>query len=648
MKRFTVILFVLVLAAVLIPTFSIVARQAHTPHENPATAGDSSDVILMLLFHGDVFDLMLSGKYQDAQGLLNELQHANISSELQYVVDRFNALSQELLVALDNLEGLLNEASAALAKYQLKEARQMLEEAGIILWDIERLRVEIQQAGDALGNRLNITNVASTEQLRQIYDRLQGLVWRLHDLVAGFNQLWEALSTEYDVRVAEELLPTNLTLEVMPGSAFIGDNIFVTGRLTSGDAPLADRQVTVLRKDEPMVFTTDEDGSYAAAIGVPLDYVSSTFLETRYLPAGSDIGIYAASISQSVTIEIRYYDTFLEVAVPGLAYPGLPVTVSGRVSSTGDVVERTVSLLLDNVHLADVQTEDQFEFEVTIPQDTLVGAHGLNAVVAPYGRYAGTSKGLDVRVTEFQIEADIQAPSLFVTPGQVEVNGRVHIGPEAIAGASVVLTFGTSSSSIVETSADGSFTAVLDEPLRLSLAGPQKLTVGIEPGEPYYGALEVEKWIVVVNPVGISLVLVGLVSVGLLVYRRMTTRPVTLLPTMTARTPDLITEVFPVIPPPRPKPEISDIRGEIWAAYLEGVGVVEKATGTYLGPNATLREFLGAVVSQIAAAARQPMAELTTITEIALYSAREPDAGIVTDARQLASIIRKEVEGDAA
>ncbi len=648
MKKFAVILLVLAPVAIFLPALSIVAQPSHTPHENPATIGGSSDVLLMLLFHGDVFELAFSGEYQDARGMLGEMQYANISSDLQYVVDRFNALSNELLVALDNLEGLLNETSNLLAKYQLNEAGQKLEEARIVLRDVEGLREKVQRAADALGSRLGMTDIQLTDPLRQAYDSLQGLIRRLHDLVDEFNRLWQTLSTDYEVQAAEELLPTNLTIEVMPLSAFIGDSVFVTGRLTSDDVPLANRQVTVLRKDEPMVFTTDEEGFYSANIGIPIGYVSSTLLETQYLPAGGDIGVYAASKSRSVTIETRYYNTFLELSAPGLAYPGLPVTVIGRVSSTGEVVERTVSLMLDNVQLVDIKTEGQFEVEVTIPGDTPVGAHGLDAVVAPYGRYDGTLEGLDIQVSEFQIEADIQAPSVITIPRQVQVSGRVHIGPEAVAGANVMLTFGKSSGSIVKTSADGSFTAVLEEPLRLSLAGPQKLTVEIEPDEPYYSAIELEKWIVVINPVGIGLLLVGLVSVGLLVYRRVTTRPVTALPGIPARGSGLLSEVMPVAPSPRPKQELSDIRGEIWAAYLEGLGVIEKATDTYLGSNTTLREFLRMVVSRIAATARQPLAELTATTEIALYSAREPDREMATDARQLASVIKKEVEGDAA
>jgi hypothetical protein len=648
MKKFAVILLVLALVAILLPTLSVVARPSHTPHENPATAEGSWDVLLMLLFHGDVFELVLSGEYQGALGLLGEMQYANISSELQYVVDRFNTLSNEFLVALDNLEGLLNRISALLAKYQLDEAGQKLEEARTVLQDIERLREEVQRAADTLGNRLGITDIPLTDPLRQAYDRLQGLIRRLHDLVDEFNRLWQTLSTDYEVQAEEELLPTNLTIEVTPLSAFIGDSVFVTGRLISDDAPLANRQVTVLRKDEPMVFTTDEEGFYSAHIGIPLSYVSSTLLETQYLPAGGDIGVYAASKSRSMTIETRYYNTSLELSAPGLAYPGLPVTVAGKVSSTGGAVERTVSLMLDSVHLVDIKAEDQFEVEVTIPADTPVGAHDLGAVVAPYGRYDGTSENLDIQVSEFQIEADVQTPSVITIPRQVQVSGRVHIGSEAVADASVILAFGKSSGSVVETSADGTFTAVLDEPLRLSLAGPQKLTVEIEPDEPYYSALGLEKWIVVINPVGIGLLLVGLVSVGFLVYRRVTTRPVTVLPGMPARGPDLLPEVMPVAPPPGPKQALSDIRGEVWAAYLEGLGVVEKATDTYLESNTTLREFLRVVVSRIAATAKQPLAELTAITEIALYSALEPDRGMATDARQLASVIKKEVEGDAA
>jgi hypothetical protein len=194
------------------------------------------------------------------------------------------------------------------------------------------------------------------------------------------------------------------------------------------------------------------------------------------------------------------------------------------------------------------------------------------------------------------------------------------------------------------TSADGGFETVLEAPLRLSLVGPKQLTVGIEPVEPYYSSVNVEKWIVVVNPMGISLTLIGLVSVGFVVYRRVTARAVRVGADMPGRGPGL----SPVVPSPEPGSDLTGIHGEILTAYLEGRGAVEKAAGIRIGPHTTLREFLRLVIAEVTGNVGQRFSELTAMAEVALYSAHELDESMMTRARQQAADIKEEINRDAA
>ena len=647
MRKFTIILSMLVLAVLLLPVFSITAQPSHTPHENPSTAGGSSSPILLLLFQGDIFDLALGGRYQDAQDLLDELRHANIPDELKYIVDRFRVLSHDLFTILDNLEGLLDEISVSLELYQIDEARQKLEEAETALGDVEKLYDEVEMAADAIGSSLYIDTLASTSQLRQAHDRLQGILARLKLLYNDFEELWESLSVEYESRTMIELLPTYLTLETTPASAFVGDSIIVSGQLSSDDGPLANRNVTVLFGGRLEVMTTDENGSYSTTLGIPYQYVNTVSLQANYNPAGDDIGAHMASESPELMVDIGYYRTYLELSAPEVACPGLPVIITGAVSSTGDSIERTVSLLLDNTHLATMQVEDSFEHELVIPGNTSVGDHTLTVAVIAQGRYVGTSGSLAIRVSKFQLQVDIQAPSLIILPGEVRVRGQVQHDSGPLSGATVRVSFGESSSPAVVTSADGGFEAVLEVPLRLSLVGPKQLTVGIKPVEPYYDSVNVEKWVVVVNPMGISLTLIGLVSVGFVVYRRVTTRVVRVGAETPARRPDLPGPP-PIVLSPEPWSGLTGIRGEILTAYLEGRGAIERAAGIHMGPHTTLREFLRLAITRVTGAAGQPFAELTAMTEVALYSAHELDESMASHARQYAADIKEGINRDAA
>ncbi len=646
MRKFTIILSILVLVVLLLPLVSATAQSNHIPHENPSTAGSTSNPILLLLFQGDVLEVALGGQYQDAQGLLDELRHANVPGDLQYIVDRFSVLSNDLLTDLDNLEGLLDEIAFSLELCQIDKAQRMLEDARLILWDAEEQHDEIEAAATAIGRRLYIDRYATTSQLRQAYERLQEMLARLRGLYSDYESLLDSLFAEYEERVMVELLPTYLTLETSLASVFVGDSIVVYGKLSCDNGTLANKDVSLLFAGTSKVLTTDEDGSYRATIEIPYEYVTEAVFEAGYSPAGDDIGIYMASESPELTVDVSYYRTYLELSAPDVAYPGLPITVTGAVSSTGDSMERSVSLLMDNTSLATIQVDDNFTYEIVIPDSISIGDHTLTAAVVAQGRYAGTSQSLTISVSQFKLHADIQAPSIIVLPGEVHVSGRVWHDYGPLSDASVRLGFGESSSVATVTSADGSFEAVLEEPMRLSLVGPKRLTVVIKPVEPYYSSANVDKWIIVINPVGISLTIVGLMSLGFVIYRRVAAR----VTREDAGTP-AIRPGLPVTIPVAPSSELESyspgIRGEVLTAYLEGRGAVERFTGIHMESRTTLREFLRLIKTRVTEAIEQPFAELTAMTEVVLYSARELDTSMVVEARQYVANIKEVIDRDA-
>ncbi len=202
------------------------------------------------------------------------------------------------------------------------------------------------------------------------------------------------------------------------------------------------------------------------------------------------------------------------------------------------------------------------------------------------------------------------------------------------------------SSTTVKPATDGSFTATIEAPLNLSLVGPQELGITVEPVEPWYTSLETKRQIFVINPAIIGVMLVASISLGLLVFNRVRTRPPgrrekMVIPEARLREPLI------VVPTPRPRYEFSGTRGRVLSAYLNGLGVVEKVTGIPMAPHTTLREFPNAVAPQLPTAIK-PFIELTLIAENALYSARKLDESTAAKAEQLAAIIKQELYGGTA
>ncbi len=545
MKRLAIALTIIILLAILSPSFSILAQPTHIPHQNPAAAKESPELAPLLLFYGNVFDLAAISQYQDVQSLLDGLEYANIPDELRYPIDRYNSLCQQLLTTMNNVESLLDEASTLFCGNQVSEARQKFDAAGVAINNAWFLLDDIEAATDTLADRLGVFAALADSQIRQAYDRLEENLRRLRRHTDKLNELRESL----------------------------------------GENP-------------QMVITTS-----------------------------------------------FYYPTLLEVSAPETAYPGLPITVSGQVSSTDGTIDRTVKVLLDNSQLAQETIQGQFSLQVNLPPQIPTGRHTLTVVAAPQGCYAGGSKSLTINILTLPIQTDIQVPLLIVIPKLIPISGKVYHSLGPIQDARVSLTFRDSSATI-KTATDGSFTTTIRAPFDLSLVGPQELTTTIEPVEPWYASPQIKRQIFTINPAHIGMMLVAFISLGLLVFSRVRARPVRpqeemVIPGAKLREPPTIA------PPPKPKYEFTGVKGRILSAYLDGLETVERITGVSMAPHTTLREFLNTITPRLPAAIK-PFAELTIVAENALYSAHKLDPNSAARAEQLTAIIREELHSGAS
>ena len=340
-----------------------------------------------------------------------------------------------------------------------------------------------------------------------------------------------------------------------------------------------------------------------------------------------------------------YYPTLLEVSAPKTAHPGLPITISGRVSSTDIKLERTIRVLLDNIQLTEESIQGKFSLEVTPPPQTSTGEHSLTVVASPQGRSSGAAKSLTIDISRLLIQTDIQVPQLVIIPKSIQISGKVSHNLAPVQDARVSLAFGQSSAT-TETATDGSFTTSVDIPFDLSLVGPQQITTTIEPVESWYAPLQIKSQIFAVNPLNIGLMLVAFFSLGLLVYNRVRTKVPEPQEEKVILQPQ-VREPSAVTPTSRPKYEFTDIKGRILSAYISGLEAAEKITSISMAAHTTLREFLKTVTPRLSTAIK-PFTKLTTIAEVAFYSAHKLDEDIATRAEHLATTIKEELHSEAA
>jgi len=126
MRKFIIVLSIIILLAMLPPYFSIIAQPTHTPHENPTFAKDSPDPISLLFFYGDVYDLIANELFTEAISMLTELETANTLDKLQYLIDRFSTLSHRLITTMDHTRLLIDEILALIDDCQDCSTEQMV------------------------------------------------------------------------------------------------------------------------------------------------------------------------------------------------------------------------------------------------------------------------------------------------------------------------------------------------------------------------------------------------------------------------------------------------------------------------------------------------------------------------------------------
>ena len=665
MSRLTIVFSIIAVLGMFFISSTILARPAQVPHENPAMAKGSSDIaIVLLLYYGNALNLANAGQYQDAQDMLNELKHIAMPDELRYITDRYHVISQQLITTLDNLESLLDETAVLLDRNQVDDAREKLNRAEALCADARFLLEDVEKAIDSLGDILGVLGAATTSQLGQAYHNLQESIYQLRLLVDELSQLRETFGEKNEIQAAK-LAPTELSLSITPAVVFVGNSVAVSGRLDSGSGYLADRQLAITLADEPVSFiTTGADGSYAASLSVPYRYISNMSLTVAYVPSGEDINTYQSCRSQPVPV--MFHHTGLEVSAPETICLGLPFTINGRISPPEDGDNRLIKVFLDNIQLAEAAALEQFSLEVTPPQELANGEHRLLVEVAPRGRCSGASKSIIINISRLPIQVDLQAPQLVIMPNSFQVSGKVYheLGP--VRDAKIALDFGRFST-VAETDHDGSFTVTvqpsqfsvvtaassnffytayntIELPLGLSLIGPQELAVDVEIVEPWPASLEITERIFGVNPLNTGLMLMVLISLGLVMYKR--GRVGQLVESIIVQSQAGERSAATLVPEPGPK--LSGIRGSIISAYTSGADAIARKTGMAMLPQATLREFLGDVSPLVPSSIASLFRELTTIAEVALYSASKPDGDMATRAKYLTATIEEELHYGAS
>jgi len=637
-KRLTIAFSIFIVAVIIFPGVPALAQPDKTPHENPDTATGSLDKISLLINYGRIIFAASNRDYAAALEALEELRKMDIPDEYRNIINRYNDLCQQLLTTLDTLDAILDDAVNLIESNNINKAKSKLDDAEIYVQDAIMIMDDLSLATESLRKRFGVEALTAPDELIQADKQLRDSIEQLRQLLNMLANLRESLNESY-IKI-KGLTSTNITLQISPTTAWVGDTVNAQGVLKSGDEPLSGRQVTI-RLDEKAVaiFISQEDGSYSGNITLPYEYVETMKAVAVYEPQGSDDDTYLGCQSTEVTLQTRYYPTRLQVSTPDVIYPGTPFIINGEITSEGKDTPRTIKVSLDNRQIMETTVSGQFILEITPPDDIATGQRTLTLTVIPLERFAGTIKQRIITVSLIPLEIDLETPGLILLPKSIQLSGRIRSERGPIANANVNIVFSTISTTVT-TASDGSFTTMLDIPLDFSFIGQREYSINVEPLEPWASYLAVKRQSIVINPVFSTLTFVSLLVLVFLILRRRRTPEEKAIPR------EEVAGSTAFITPRAPAIKLTGIRGRIISAYRSGLAMIERIAGVHMTPDTTLREFLAKVAKVLPGISRQ-LAELTAMVERALYSNQNPTSKTAGIAEQITDDIQKELRRGA-
>ena len=626
------------------------AEPSLIPHEDPSTIKGSIDAYSLLTEYAAVFSFMSNRQYQNASTLSAQLNQLTVPSDLSYIISRYNQLTRQLISTLNELQSNLDNATVMLRQNRLSEVEPILNRAGVLVAQAQILIEDLQEATETVSQRLGIFAASAESAARHAYNELQRMLEKLKELIDLYYRLLQEANQKAEDLKSKNLEPTTLTLTVNTTRCFVGDYIAISGALSANGGALENRQVKLFLDDKQIAtVNTNQNGAYSAKIQVPYRYVNQIRINAKYNPEGSDQNRYLASTSNTVKVQVLFYKTLMQVSVSDHAYPGLPLTISGKVTSQDGtpLAERHISVYFDNTLKTQVKSDlnGQFNAQFTIDAQTTTGNHTLKITTEASNRYASATEERTITVTKKATHLTVNSPTFILLPTELQVAGTVTSASGPLKDATVKLDF-INFTATTKTLDDGSFNLTLSVPLNAAIGGYQELTLKAQPTQPWQAAAQTQISIFTLNSVGTGAAFASSLSIFAVAFLKFAkTKKST---ASTAATETLSSQSFNITQKQDPTLTSTALtsenkflgeRGKILKAYTEAATTVQEATGNALTANMTLREYVSLTKQKIGEAA-QAFAELTGLAEKSLYSPHTPTLEETKKAEDLTKTIR--------
>jgi hypothetical protein len=658
---------------------------AAEPHEDPETAKQVFSGISLFRHYSDALDHILRKIPIEVETRLVKMPFANIPQSLEEVTQRFASSSISVSRSVIAIDDDLDTLRMLMEQFRLKEAIKLAITTSARLSQANSDLHQIEQAIEITGLEFKISSAQKRSMLKQSYDDVVDRIDRIGEMLERYENLLEDVlqieeikelldlvdvpleklleSTDttlekllewIGITLLEPLRFTHITLEIEPTVAFVGDNIRFSGMLTSDERPLAGREIDILLNNSQYITVmTDANGYYEGTLQLPYWYVPEIDLQALYYPRDDEIGLYLASLSPVITVEVLFYTAMLEVNVEDKAYPGLDTTLEARFDYDKSPLlsKREVEIYLDDALVTRFIAQQEFAQQIEIAPQVNVGEHVITVSSSAIGRYSPVIASVVLEVTRATPIINLNIPKLALVPGSVGLEGKLYSEVGPLSGALVTMDLGDSQIEFVS-SDDGTLDTEISVGMGLGLIGSQDLTIHVIPQEPWHSSLHTTSSVFMVNVVNCGAFVIVLFFLSIYLPRRLRRR-LSVHAVRTSRSaeaqtlPELATTHIERITTFASIDENEEARlapqDKILYWYHFILRLLRGITRVLLEPQQTLREFAKETGIIIGPAAKY-LVELTRIIERLLYSQYKPTEEDADHSRLLSQKIQEETK----
>lgn len=432
----------------------------------------------------------------------------------------------------------------------------------------------------------------------------------------------KTLSGEVEEKQVKGITKTKLRIWVDKGEAWVGSKINVVGILTDEEGlGLPKRSIKVYVDGKDLSVTTDNNGSFSLTVSISHIYKLKIKVYATYTPSNKDVGVYAWSKSNIVTVKLLYDTPMLEVAVDKVKVKPLETfKIEGYIYPSN--LKVWVKVFQEK---KDLKPNIDGSFNLTIKTPANIGEGKHTTLVGPYAKNitAPITKKLGIEVYRLPVNLTFKHSPVALTNLNFEVSGLVFHNKKPLKEAEVTVeAFGEKVKT--KTGLDGSFNVRLQTPYNL-YTGNHPLTVKVNPKEPWFRSIQKTVTVPLLN---LYMLLLPATLTVILIRR--------VWPLKHKPKPPTFEEVS-TITPPQPTPE--KLQG-ILKTYFGAVKLIQTYTGIELKPSDTVREYLFKVKPYLGEAYK-PFKKLSLILEEVVYGSLEHS---LKEAENLLTEIRERIK----